>query len=120
LKQPVIRSTESKNTTSSCPSSVAGYCGGRAHKATEDTILRSFSLQILGLPSIAREQSEKNALLRIKLRRATFAIRISKSFFWDGLPTVAQEDPEGLRRAKVGGGGGSRTLEKPMITSALL
>ena len=75
----------------------------------EDTILRSFSLQILGLPSIAREQSEKNALLRIKLQRATFAIPISKSFFRDGLPSVAREQSE---RAKDGGGGGSRTQKK--------
>ena len=43
-----------------------------------------------------------------RLRRATFAIHFSKFFFGNGLPTVAQEASKGLRRAKVGGGGGSR------------
>ena len=53
-----------------------------------------------------------------EVRGVSFAVTISALLLRDALPTVAQEDPEGLRRTKVGGGGGSRTLKTPMITNA--
>ena len=60
---------------------------------------RSFGAEVVSFKSPpSHKASEGN--LRYSYKRTILK---------DGLPTVAQEDPEGLRGAKVGGGGGSRT-----------